>query len=476
MGVSEELLPAPGLELVRAEEGTYAIGGEFFRFELGESSPGVRNALSRLIEGGVSREGLFEAVEREDGMMGIPYLSVLLDRLAGAQVLSLVASGSEGRLATIKPMPSSEHGVEVDIPEGKRWQLSSHVALRPGDTGWIVESPETGYRALVHNRRLQTLLLDLAEPVEIQGLNDGDRGMDPDSVRWLLAMLWRVGLVSEAKEGRKRPENDGSAASNWAFHDLLFHARSRMGRHHGQYGGTYGRAEALSPLPTVKDRMSEEVTVLKRPDLNDVADREPSLTTVLERRRSIIGDSETPLSIDQLGEFLFRTARVRGRRMAGHLEVTDRPYPGGGGLYELEVYPVVQACDGLESGVYQYRPEAHELCRISPMTQLTEHLLETARRTYASPKPPQVLLVVTARFNRVFWKYESMGYALILKNVGVLMQTMYLVATSMALAPCALGGGNSDQFAKITGLDYYQEGAVGEFVLGGYPGGSIESA
>ena len=52
------------------------------------------------------------------------------------------------------------------------------------------------------------------------------------------------------------------------------------------------------------------------------------------------------------------------------------------------------------------------------------------------------------------WKYASIAHALTLKNVGVLQQTLYLVATAMGLAPCALGG-YSDTFATAAGTDYY---------------------
>jgi SagB-type dehydrogenase family enzyme len=64
------------------------------------------------------------------------------------------------------------------------------------------------------------------------------------------------------------------------------------------------------------------------------------------------------------------------------------------------------------------------------------------------------------------WKYEGMAYATILKDVGVLYQTMYLVATAMGLAPCALGCGNADVFSQVAGLNPYEEGSVGEFLLG----------
>ena len=59
-----------------------------------------------------------------------------------------------------------------------------------------------------------------------------------------------------------------------------------------------------------------------------------------------------------------------------------------------------------------------------------------------------------------------MAYNVMLKNVGVLYQTLYLVATAMDLAPCALGGGDSDLFARAVGLDYFAETSVGEFLLG----------
>lgn len=67
---------------------------------------------------------------------------------------------------------------------------------------------------------------------------------------------------------------------------------------------------------------------------------------------------------------------------------------------------------------------------------------------------------------RLSWKYASIAYAVILKDVGVLLQNMYLVATAMGLAPCALGSGDSDLFAKAAGIDYLVEASVGESMLG----------
>jgi len=99
-------------------------------------------------------------------------------------------------------------------------------------------------------------------------------------------------------------------------------------------------------------------------------------------------------------------------------------------------------------------------------SEATDALLKDAVRATDQEVRPQVLIIIAARFQRLSWKYESMAYNIILKNVGVLYQTMYLVATAMDLAPCALGGGDSDLFARAAGLDYYAETSVGEFLLG----------
>ena len=53
-----------------------------------------------------------------------------------------------------------------------------------------------------------------------------------------------------------------------------------------------------------------------------------------------------------------------------------------------------------------------------------------------------------------------------LKHVGALYQTMYLVATAMDLAPCCCGNGDADLFATAAGLNYYAQTSVGEFVIG----------
>jgi SagB-type dehydrogenase family enzyme len=96
-----------------------------------------------------------------------------------------------------------------------------------------------------------------------------------------------------------------------------------------------------------------------------------------------------------------------------------------------------------------------------------EKLLTDAAYATGIPRDQlQILITLTARFQRYAWKYSGKAYAGMLKHVGVVLQTMYLCATAMGLSPCAVGVGDSDCFARAAGLDYYTETSVGEFLLG----------
>jgi SagB-type dehydrogenase family enzyme len=187
----------------------------------------------------------------------------------------------------------------------------------------------------------------------------------------------------------------------------------------------------------------------------------------LETRRSVRRhDDAAPITAATLGAFLYRCARVRDVFHDGHQELSSRPYPGGGAVYELELYPLVHRAADLAPGLYRYDPRGHALEHVAEPGPKLSLLLGYGQRTAAMDAPPQVLILLAARFARAMWKYESMAYALVLKDVGVMYQTMYLVATAMGLAPCSLGGGNSVAFADAAGLDPYAETSVGEFVLG----------
>jgi SagB-type dehydrogenase family enzyme len=331
----------------------------------------------------------------------------------------------------------------------------------------VLESPLARAKILLHDWRALALIQCLAKPHNLAELCDEFREISLETITLFVRLLLGCqAVVCMGEDGRAEEEHP--TLRQWEFHDLLFHSRSRMGRHTYPFGATFRFLETTAPLPAVKPSRTGERMSLSKPDVDTLKSNEVSFTRVLEERRSRRKFGESPLTALQLSEFLYRTARVKDLSSAAYdvYERSSRPYPSGGACYELELYVVVNACAGLSPGLYHYCPQGHQLYRVSGRTRTIDTLLERAYYATDQQSLPQILFILAARFQRVTWKYEAMAYALTLKHVGVLYQTMYLVAEAMGLAACALGGGDSDLFAAAAGTDYYAEPSVGEFILG----------
>ena len=420
------------------------------------------SALNRLRDGGVSEDELRAAALDAEGPGGLVKLAIYLKRLNAAALLwrSLRVSGQP--FATIEPMSGRFEWIP-SAPEDAELRLSRFACCRREGDAMVVESPLAPARVVLHDPRAAFAIGALAMAPAHESLRSGVSGLGdlPAEARQiLLAMLWSAGALEPVDIPR------APALAQWEFHDLLFHARARHGRHNRPYGGRFPFVGAIEPLPAIKPPMSDERIRLARPDLDTLAERDVPLSRVLETRRSDRDFGDPPITLDQLGEFLYRVGRVKSVGTGTFGDVIRKPYPSGGGLYEIEIYPVIARCGGLEPGLYHYAAGDHELERLRALTPHVQALLDDAWEASARHGRPQILLVLAARFQRVQWKYRMVSYSLILKHVGVLYQTMYLVATAMGLGARALGGGDSDRFAEATGLNYYEESSVGEFMLG----------
>jgi SagB-type dehydrogenase family enzyme len=185
-------------------------------------------------------------------------------------------------------------------------------------------------------------------------------------------------------------------------------------------------------------------------------------------------DDQQPITLSELAQFLDGAARVQSK-WKGRIDDDDggpevsyatRPYPSGGSAYELELYLSVANCEGLARGFYHYDADRHALVPIGASTPAVDAQLAAAEFAMDASGVPQILITIAARFDRTAWKYSSIAYSLVLKDVGVLIQTLYLMATDMGLGGCAIGSIDIDLFAKMTGLEFHIEGPVGQFALG----------
>jgi SagB-type dehydrogenase family enzyme len=450
--------------------GTLIVQGLGARVSLRQVPAAILEAFGRLDPPGLDQQKLGELIQANgDGALAHWYY--YLERLTRRGLLCHAIHAGGTCLAKLVAVSPSFVSGPTQVAAGRRYVLSRFAYLRRQGTEAVLESPLAHARIILPDCRAAALVGALAAPATVGELAERVSGLGAEAVASVLALLLQAGMLGEAGA-----EDQVEALHTWEFHDLLFHARTRRGRFDAAYGGTYRLVDRIASPPALKPVMAGPVQELYRPDPDRLEREDPPLSRIQAQRRSIRKfDATRPITDRQLGEFLFRVARVTGYREAEvstprgpvRQEFAARPYPAGGGLYELELYAVIQACDNLGPGLYHYDPAGHRLIRLCGRTaEVTALLRDAAESTGAPEESLQVLLILAARFPRIAWKYESIAYALTLKHVGVLYQTMYLTATAMGLAPCAIGGGDADLFARAAGTDYLAETSVGEFLLG----------
>jgi oxazoline/thiazoline dehydrogenase len=329
--------------------------------------------------------------------------------------------------------------------------LSRYACLRAEGGRIVAEGAKAAAPLPLDDLAAVALIRELTSPRTLAEAAERAR-IPPAEAERLAAPLRAAGVLVGPEEAAAEAE------SVWSFHDRLLHARTRP--------ADRSDWQMRAPPPALPPRDWQPTIDLERPDLGAIERDDPPLARVQADRRSERVHGPEPLSPGRLGEFLFRVGRVNDVWQFWGLTFVSRPYPSAGALYELEFYLAVEACGDIEPGIYHYAGDDHRLALISEANAASERLLSDAAAGMGVESRPQVLIVLAARFPRIASKYGPLAYSLVLKNVGVVLQTMYLTATAMGLAGCAVGAGNAAVFAEATGLSQEEETSVGEFCLG----------
>jgi len=203
--------------------------------------------------------------------------------------------------------------------------------------------------------------------------------------------------------------------------------------------------------------------------LNRGAAEARDLAAILDQRRSSRSWPEISISFDTFSLFFWLSARNR-LCLREEIEASrvSRPYPSGGGAYTLDIYSVLaqNAVESLAGGLYKYLPGQHALETITTNAADVLPFLHAAGKS-AGTIPPPIALVMTSHYSRQSRVYENLAFSLVLKEVGCLFQTFYLVGGYLGLSTCALGGGApTGLLARICNTDELEYPIVGEFMLG----------
>jgi SagB-type dehydrogenase family enzyme len=400
-------------------------------------------------------------------------IELLVRRLARRGLLEYRLGHKENDQVVIEPQMPDYWPRMPKLGGADRIVLSRFAYLRRRGHEMILESPRAGALFRICEPKVAAALTLLTTPQTINKLRrqDGFPGTELFALLLDCQILFRVKAASS--DGLRADEGDDNLVL-WDFHDLLFHTHSTAGRQANPLGGLYPYADVMPPPPATRASWPGNKIDLPTP-LAIPAGAISPFTELMRARHSTRGfDDANPITLAELSHFLDGAARIQLKWQSAIdegdegpvIDYTTRPYPAAGSSYELELYLTVANCKGLERGFYHYDADRHALVAIEARPHDLEMQLTSAEFAMDAPGAPQILITMAARFNRISWKYSSIAYSLILKDVGVLIQTLYLMATDMGLGGCAIGSNNIDLFARMTGIEFHVEGPVGQFALG----------
>lgn len=265
----------------------------------------------------------------------------------------------------------------------------------------------------------------------------------------------------ELAELRRR--DDQLRTAGWNPYAALYHSLTKW--RDVDVGPLFESPQAKADRPGAPPpHFHEAAQVLETVEL-PLVERDEGLFRLLSQRRTTRGfDPETSLSADELATILYYTFGCHGfARMGDGAILLRKTSPSGGSLHPIEAYPLIVDVGGVEPGLYHYRIDRHALDLVESISAAAarELLVEfAAGQSYLSSA--QVLILLTARFSRSYWKYRSnsRAYAVLLMDAAHLSQTLYLVCTQLGLGAFVSAAVNAGNIEDRLGLDGFEEGVL----------------
>ncbi len=169
-----------------------------------------------------------------------------------------------------------------------------------------------------------------------------------------------------------------------------------------------------------------------------------SLETALLERRSVSSFQKTSISLDELGQLLWAAQGVTNPE-------NFRTAPSAGALYPINIYAAVGNVNGLEPGVYKYRPHTHDMVETGNVDK--RDALCRAALIQTTIRQAPVVIVLAANFEKTTVKYGRRGFRYVLLEAGHTAQNICLQAVALHLGSAVIGAFSDAKVSRIIGLD-----------------------
>lgn len=179
----------------------------------------------------------------------------------------------------------------------------------------------------------------------------------------------------------------------------------------------------------------------------------PTETAILQRR-SARTYRRRPMTLEELSRLLYYTGSESDQAWGSR----RRTAPSSGALYPIEIYLLVHNVTGLTPGIYHYAVERHGLHLIRTGDLRSDIVRQGVAQGFLGTA--NIVVVFTAIFQRMRWKYQQRSYRYGLLECGHLGQNLCLAATSMGLGTCCVGAYYDRDLDAMLGIDGTNEASL----------------
>ena len=159
-----------------------------------------------------------------------------------------------------------------------------------------------------------------------------------------------------------------------------------------------------------------------------------SLEQALNERKSVRSFSDTPLSLEELAQLLWAGNGTRVDAVSG----PTRTAPSAGGLYPQELFVFAGDVEGLDAGVYAYRPARHSLLKIDERDRRRELASAALNQRFIAAAP--AVIVIGGVVERTAAKYGNRGAErYVYMDAAHSSENIFLQATVLGLATVTVG-------------------------------------
>lgn len=169
-----------------------------------------------------------------------------------------------------------------------------------------------------------------------------------------------------------------------------------------------------------------------------------SIEEALQSRRSVRRFSDEAVDLTVVSQILWSAQGITQEQRG------FRTSPSAGATFPLEIFVAAGNVEGLNAGLYHYKPHEHSLVLLKE-NDLRQQLSSASLRQ-TSVRDGAFVVIIAAVFERTTGRYGDRGIKYVHMEVGHVGQNIHLQAESLGLGTVVIGAFNDADVKKVLNL------------------------